>query len=79
MLTPDQISELHRLHWVETWSLRKIARHLHIGREAREEVRVHRAHLKGGAALLAVGVTGIEAGDDPLVEPVVVRVDGCSN
>jgi transposase len=32
MLTPDQISELHRLHWVENWSLRKIARHLHIGR-----------------------------------------------
>jgi hypothetical protein len=32
MLTPDQISELHRLHWVEKWSLRRIARHLHIGR-----------------------------------------------
>ena len=32
MLTPDQISELHRLHRVEKWSLRKIARHLHIGR-----------------------------------------------
>jgi len=32
MLTPDQISELHRLHWVEKWPLRKIARHLHIGR-----------------------------------------------
>ena len=32
MLTPNQISELHRLHWVEKWSLRKIARHLHIGR-----------------------------------------------
>ena len=32
MLTRDQISELHRLHWVEKWSLRKIARHLHIGR-----------------------------------------------
>lgn len=32
MLTPDQISELHRLHWVEKWSLRKIARQLHIGR-----------------------------------------------
>lgn len=32
MLTPDQINELHRLHWVEKWSLRKIARHLHIGR-----------------------------------------------
>jgi transposase len=32
MLTPDQISELHRLHWVEKWSLRKIARHLRIGR-----------------------------------------------
>jgi len=32
MLTPDQISELHRLHWVEKWSLRKIARQLRIGR-----------------------------------------------
>ena len=32
MLTPDQISEIHRLHWVEKWSLRKIARHLRIGR-----------------------------------------------
>src|SRR5215469_1304436 len=32
MLTPDQISELHPLHWVEKWPLRKIARHLHIGR-----------------------------------------------
>jgi hypothetical protein len=32
MLTPDQISELHRLHWVEKWPLRKIARHLHTGR-----------------------------------------------
>jgi len=32
MLTPDQISELHRLHWVEKWPLRKIARQLHIGR-----------------------------------------------
>lgn len=32
MLTSDQISELHRLHWVEKWSLRRIARHLHIGR-----------------------------------------------
>jgi hypothetical protein len=29
MLTPDQISELHRLHWVEKWPHRKIARHLH--------------------------------------------------
>ena len=32
MLTPDQISEIHRLHWVEKWSLRKIAQHLSIGR-----------------------------------------------
>jgi transposase len=32
MLTPDQISEIHRLHWVEKWSLRKIAQHLRIGR-----------------------------------------------
>jgi hypothetical protein len=32
MLSPDQISELHRLHFVEKWSLRKIARHMRIGR-----------------------------------------------
>ena len=32
MLTPDQISELHRLYGVEKWPQRKIARHLHIGR-----------------------------------------------
>jgi len=32
MLTPEQINEIHRLHWAERWSLRKIARHLHIGR-----------------------------------------------
>jgi transposase len=32
MLTPDQISELHRLHWVEKWPERKIARHMRIGR-----------------------------------------------
>ena len=32
MLTPDQISEIHRLHWVEKWSLRKIAQRLRIGR-----------------------------------------------
>src|SRR5436853_7263345 len=32
MLSPDQISELHRLHLVEKWSLRKIARHMRIGR-----------------------------------------------
>ena len=32
MLTPYQISEIHRLHWVEKWSLRKIAQQLRIGR-----------------------------------------------
>jgi transposase len=32
MLRPDQISELHRLHWVEKWPERKIARHMRIGR-----------------------------------------------
>ena len=32
MLTPDQINQIHRLHWVEKWPLRKIARHLRIGR-----------------------------------------------
>lgn len=32
MPTVEQINEFHRLHWVERWSLRRIARHLHIGR-----------------------------------------------
>lgn len=32
MLTRDQINDVHRLHWVEKWSVRKIARHLRIGR-----------------------------------------------
>lgn len=32
MLAPDQISDIHRLHWVEKWSVRKIASHLRIGR-----------------------------------------------
>jgi len=32
MLTPDQISELHRLRWAEKWPLRKIARQMRIGR-----------------------------------------------
>jgi transposase len=32
MLTPEQINTIHRLHFAEHWSMRKIARHLHIGR-----------------------------------------------
>jgi hypothetical protein len=32
MLTSEQVSELHRLHFVEKWPTRKIARHLYIGR-----------------------------------------------
>ena len=32
MLTPDQISELHRLHFVEKWPARKISRQMRIGR-----------------------------------------------
>jgi transposase len=32
MLSAEQINEIHRLHWAEHWSVRKIARHLHIGR-----------------------------------------------
>ena len=32
MLTPEQINQIHRLHWAEKWSVRKIARHLHLGR-----------------------------------------------
>jgi len=32
MLTPEQINNIHRLHWVEKQLLRKIARQLHLGR-----------------------------------------------
>src|SRR5207247_7361384 len=32
MLTNQQINTIHRLHFVENWTVRKIARHLHIGR-----------------------------------------------
>ena len=32
MLSAEQINEIHRLHFAEHWSVRKIARHLHIGR-----------------------------------------------
>ena len=32
MLSPEQINEIHRLHLVEKWTQRRIARHLHIGR-----------------------------------------------
>jgi hypothetical protein len=32
MLTNEQINEIYRLHFVENWTVRKIVRHLHIGR-----------------------------------------------
>jgi transposase len=32
MLTPEQINTIHRLHWSEHWSVRKIARHVHLAR-----------------------------------------------
>jgi len=32
MLNREQINTIHRLHFAEHWSVRKIARHLHIGR-----------------------------------------------
>ena len=32
MLTTEQINTIHRLHWSEHWSVRKIACHLHLGR-----------------------------------------------
>jgi transposase len=32
MLSPEQINEIHRLHLVEKWPQRRIARQLHIGR-----------------------------------------------
>ncbi|MBL8217957.1 MAG: IS21 family transposase [Bryobacterales bacterium] len=33
MLTSEQINAIHRLHWAEHWSTRRIANHLHIGRD----------------------------------------------
>src|SRR5262249_43638601 len=32
MLTDEQIATIHRLHFEENWTIRKIASHLHIGR-----------------------------------------------
>src|SRR5438552_7233587 len=32
MLTNEQINTIHRLRFVEKWTVRQIARHLHIGR-----------------------------------------------
>ncbi len=32
MLTADRINDIHRLYHGEHWSVRKIARHLHLGR-----------------------------------------------
>ena len=32
MLSREQVNTIHRLHFAERWSVRKIARHLHIGR-----------------------------------------------
>jgi transposase len=34
MLNPEQIDALHRLHWAEKWPVRKIARHLKLGRRS---------------------------------------------
>jgi IS30 family transposase len=32
MLTAEQINSIHRLDWAEHWSVRQIARHLHLAR-----------------------------------------------
>src|SRR5437763_15069713 len=34
MLTNEQIDTIHRLHFVEKWTIRKVAKHLHIGRRS---------------------------------------------
>src|SRR5437016_6874960 len=34
MLTNEQIDTIHRLHFVAKWTIRKIAKHLHIGRRS---------------------------------------------
>jgi transposase len=47
MLTAEQINAIHRLHWSEHWSVRKIARHLHLGRRTISQYLVTPA--RGGA------------------------------
>ena len=47
MLTPDQISELHRLRWVEQWPLRKIARQMRMKRTPQLRFRIDPAVQSG--------------------------------
>src|ERR1700723_1768073 len=44
MLTAEQINSIHRLHWAEHWSVRKIARHLHLARRTISQYLVTQAH-----------------------------------
>jgi DNA-binding transcriptional regulator LsrR (DeoR family) len=47
MLTAEQINSIHRLHWAEHWSVRKIARHLHLGRRTISQYLVTPARSSG--------------------------------
>ena len=62
MLTNEQIDTIHRLHFVEKWTVRKIAKHLHIGRR-----RVAKYLVQAGANSVASDTrqqTGfVQAGD----------------
>ena len=47
MLTAEQINSIHHLHWSEHWSVRKIARHLHLGRGTISHYLVTPARMAG--------------------------------
>jgi len=50
MPSPEQIDSIHRLHHVENWSLRKIARHLKLNRRTvakyREDMKIPSTHQR---------------------------------
>ena len=48
VLSPKQINSIHRLHFAEQWSIRKIARHLHLARRTISQYRAAGTH--GGSA-----------------------------
>ena len=44
MLTAEQVNTIHHLHFAERWSMRKIARHLHLGRRTISQYLATPAH-----------------------------------
>src|SRR5689334_746879 len=48
MLTNEQINAIHRLHLVEKWTVRQIAKHLHIGRRTVAKYLVQPAQVHSG-------------------------------